>query len=370
MRLPFTLSLYIGKQFLIAIAIAFLGMLSIVMMGDLVELIRRGADNKGSGVPMSVTLEMLFFKTPYSGQRILPFAVLIGAMVALTRLTRSHELVVARSAGVSVWQFLMPTVILAFAIGVFVVAVYNPVSAAMLMRFEQLEAKHISGKTSLLAVSSSGLWIRQVEKDSGDVKEHMFHAQRVSNHGVELYDVMVLSLGDNNRFLSRMDAPSAILQDKHLLLKDVTFTQPGAIPEHNDTVELNTDLTTTQIQDSFAPPMTLSFWQLPGFIKTLEKAGFSALSHRMYWHSTLSSPFLLCAMTMIAAVFSLRLPRRGGVTLLVVAGLGTGFMFHFMTNLISAFGQTGEIPITLAAWAPAMIGLMIGGGLLLHLEDG
>ena len=35
-------------------------------------------------------------------------------------------------------------------------------------------------------------------------------------------------------------------------------------------------LTTGQIQDSFASPMTLSFWQLPSFIHTLEKAGFSA----------------------------------------------------------------------------------------------
>jgi lipopolysaccharide export system permease protein len=142
------------------------------------------------------------------------------------------------------------------------------------------------------------------------------------------------------------------------------------LPEHLEYVALSTDLTTSQIQDSFAPPMTLSFWQLPSFIKTLEKAGFSALNHRMYWHSTLSSPFLLCAMTLIAAVFSLRLPRRGGITLLVVAGLSTGFLFHFMSNLISAFGQSGEIPVILAAWAPAMIGLMIGGGLLLHLEDG
>jgi lipopolysaccharide export system permease protein len=41
-----------------------------------------------------------------------------------------------------------------------------------------------------------------------------------------------------------------------------------------------------------------------------------------------------------------------------------------MTNLISAFGQSGEIPVELAAWAPALIALMIGGGLLLHLEDG
>ena len=370
MRLPLTLSFYIGRMFLSAIVIAFLGMLGIIMLGDLVELIRRGSDNNGAGVPLHITLEMLLFKTPYSGQRILPFAVLIGSMVALTKLTRSQELVIARAAGVSVWQFLTPALLLSLGIGVFFVAVYNPVAAAMLMRFEQLEAKHINNKTSLLAVSSSGLWIRQLEHDGNEVKEHVFHALRVSQQGSALTSVIVFSFSDNNRFISRMDAPSATLVDKHWQLHDVTITHPGAVAEHADQVILNTDLTTHQIQDSFAAPMTLSFWQLPSFINTLEKAGFSALRHRMYWHSTLSSPLLLCAMVLIAAVFSLRLPRRGGVTLLIVAGMCTGFLLHFMTNLMSAFGQSGEMPVELAAWAPALIALFIGGGLLLHLEDG
>ncbi|MEI7669813.1 MAG: LptF/LptG family permease, partial [Pseudomonadota bacterium] len=88
------------------------------------------------------------------------------------------------------------------------------------------------------------------------------------------------------------------------------------------------------------------------------------------FYSMLASPFLLCAMILIGAVFSLRLPRRGGIMLLVVTGIITGFMVHFLTNLIYAFGQSGDIPVMLAAWSPAMIALMMGGGMLLHLEDG
>ncbi len=370
MRLPVTLSFYIGRQFFFAILTAFAAMLGIMMLGDLVELIRRGADNGGASLHFGTIFEMVLFKTPYSGERILPFAVLIGSMVALTRLTRTHELVIARASGISVWQFLAPALLLAMVMGLFFMTVYNPVASALLTRFEQLEAKHITGKTSLLAVSSSGLWIRQVERNGGDVKEHVFHALKVSKHGMMMSDVIVFSFGDNNRFISRMDAPTATLEDKHWQLNNVTVTSQGTLPEHHDMITLNTDLTTSQIQDSFASPMTLSFWQLPAFIRTLEKAGFSALNHRMYLHSTLSSPLLLCAMILIAAVFSLRLPRRGGITTLIVAGMSTGFMLYFLTNLISALGQSGEIPVIIAAWAPALIALIIGSGLLLHLEDG
>jgi lipopolysaccharide export system permease protein len=367
MRLPVTLSVYIGRQFLAGIAVTLAGMLVIVALGDLVELIRRTADVKAG---FGVIMEMLLLKLPDTGTRILPFAVLIGGMVALTRLTRTHELVVVRVAGISVWQFLTPALILVLLIGIFFVTVFSPVSAVFLSRFERLEAQYITGKTSMLAVSSSGLWIKQVEHDNGEAKEHIFHATKVEQEGLKLSEVIVFSLGDNNKFIGRMDAAHANLENKQWHLHDVTINRPGQLPVHANDILLKTDLTTGQIQDSFASPVTLSFWQLPAFISTLEKAGFSAIHHRMYWHAILSTPLLLCAMILVAAVFSLRLPRRGGVMLLAAAGVITGFLVHFLTNLVYAFGQSGEIPVFLAAWAPATIALMIGGGLLLHLEDG
>ncbi len=367
MRLTFTLSMYIGRKFLNSIALAFAGMLVIVALGDLVELIRRTADVKASA---AVIMEMLFLKLPETGIQILPFAILIGGMVALTGLTRTNELVVTRAAGVSVWQFLMPALILVLFIGIVFVTVFNPISAAMLSRFEQLEAEYITGKTSMLSVSSTGLWIRQVEHDGGKVKEHIFHATKVEQDGMKLSEVIVFSLGDNSKFIGRLDAAYATLEKKQWHLHDVIINEPGHVPTHADDVLLKTDLTMGQIQNSFASPVTLSFWRLPAFIRTLEKAGFSAIHHRMYWHALLSSPILLCAMILVAAVFSLRLPRRGGVTLLIVAGVVMGFLVHFLTNLVYAFGQSGEIPVILAAWAPATIALMVGGGLLLHFEDG
>jgi lipopolysaccharide export system permease protein len=368
MRLPLTLSLYIGREFLFAILVAFAGMLGIVALGDLIELIRRSADMPH--VSFGLILEMLLLKTPFSGIKILPFAVLIGAMAALAKLTRTQELIVARAAGMSVWQFLMPAVLLAFGLGVFFVSVFNPLSARMLSRFERIEAKYVTGKPSLLSLTSSGLWLRQAEHQGGPVKFHVLHAMRMEQKGMMLDDVMVLGYGEADRFLIRMDAASATLENGQWHLHDVTVTEPGKPALRFNDRMLQTDITAAEIQDSFASPMTLSFWQLPSFIKTLEEAGFPALRHRMYWHGTLASPFLLCAMIFIAAVFTLRMPRRGRVIGLVVAGVATGFSLHFLTNLIYALGQSGELPVALAAWAPALISLMIGGGLLLHLEDG
>ena len=59
-----------------------------------------------------------FLRTPTFAEQALPFAVLFGSMIAFLNLSRKMELIVARAAGVSVWQFLTPPVVVIVLIGV------------------------------------------------------------------------------------------------------------------------------------------------------------------------------------------------------------------------------------------------------------
>lgn len=368
MKLPWTLSRYIGKHFLLAILVALFGLLVIFTLVDIVELIRRASGREG--VPFHIIVSLTLLRVPTFVIRLMPYAVLIGSMMALTRLTRTHELVVARSAGISVWQFLMPAMAVVLALGIFLTTIFNPFAAALLMRGEQIEGKYITGRDSLLAVSSSGLWLRQMENGDGDVSEHIIHASRLMQNDMSFVNVIIFAFDKNKKFVERLDAQRAVLEDHALLLTDVVRSVPGKPAETIAESRLPTTLTFEHIQDSFASPDTMSFWHLPGFISMLEEAGFSALKHRIYWHSLLANPFLMAGTVLLAAVFSLRLPRRGKIGILVVAGIVTGFLMHFFTDIIFAFGSAGTLPIILAAWTPAMVVSMVGAALLLHLEDG
>jgi len=55
---------------------------------------------------------------------------------------------------------------------------------------------------------------------------------------------------------------------------------------------------------------------------------------------------------------------------LMVGGIAAGFLLFFLSNLVAALGQTGAIPVLLAAWAPAIVSTLLGLTMLLHLEDG
>ena len=62
--------------------------------------------------------------------------------------------IACRAAGVSIWQFLAPPIAFAILIGLFKIALFNPFSSAMLLKYEILEAKYIRGKSSWRARQS------------------------------------------------------------------------------------------------------------------------------------------------------------------------------------------------------------------------
>lgn len=366
MHFSWTLWRYLATQFLFGVGIVFGATLCLILLVDIVELLRRSSAQ--DGVPFTMVITMALFKLPNISELALPFSFLFGAIWTFVRLNRSNELVVTRASGLSIWQFLSPPLAIAVFLGLFDIAVYNPIASALVARYEQLENKYLRGQTNVLTVSSSGLWLRQGDKNGQSV----VHANHVSDGGDRLQDVFFLLYQGTDKFSGRIDAEHATLRDGYWDIRNAWFTQPGISqrPEHYKQYTLETPLTKNRIQESFASPQTISFWELPRFIRLAEAAGFSAAPHRLHWYSLMSTPLLLAAMVLVAATFSLRVYRLGGTAIYTVAGIMTGFLLYFVTNTASAFGLSGNMPLVLAAWAPTLVALLLGSTFLLHLEDG
>ncbi|MCR6629297.1 MAG: LPS export ABC transporter permease LptG [Magnetospirillum sp.] len=367
MRISATLSFYIARQFAMAFATVLGVIMGVILLFDVIELIRRAAGR--DEMNFAVLLGMALLKLPQMIHTILPFAVMIGAMVAFWRLTRTHELVVARSAGISAWQFLTPVVIVVAVIGVFEVTAFNPLAASMYARFEKLQDEVLLGKTNALDVSEVGLWLRE-----GDEHEQkVVHAEDVHQDGLvlNLREVHIFLFDGPDHFSRRVYAQTGRLADGAFELSDVWTIQGGKPAEHSDSLRLPTELTLERVHDNFSSPETMSFWQLPAFISFFEKAGFAATKHRMYLQSLLASPLLYCAMVLIAAIFSLKPNMRsGGLLGRVGGGVAAGFSIYLFTKVIYAFGLSSTLPQSLAAWSPAMVAGLIGLTGLFHLEDG
>ena len=180
-----------------------------------------------------------------------------ATMVCYLNLSRRLELVVARSAGVSAWQFVKPAVVIALLIGILVTTVYNPLSATFRERSERLEAQ-LSGDTRNPLLSHSGFWLRQRSQDG----QSIINARNSRQQGAELSDVSIFTLDDADGYLGRIEAKQATLHDGFWRLEDARVYAGEAPPTNHKSYDLKTNLTRAQVQESFATPETVPFWQL------------------------------------------------------------------------------------------------------------
>jgi lipopolysaccharide export system permease protein len=316
---------------------------------------------------LGLLLEMAALKLPHTAQEVLPFAILFGTMLAFWRLTRNNELVVARAAGVSVWQFLTPAVLVAFLIGLVAVTIFNPIASLTEAVYEKLEGHILRQGSDQLALSDAGLWLRQSDQAGNQI---VIHAGKIASQQLVLDAVTLFFFNASTQFTSRIDAQTARLESGDWVIENGIRWVADEAPRPFDEIRLATTLTPRKIEESFASPDTMSFWDLPGFIELLEQSGFPAQRHRLHFNVLLARPFLLCAMVLVAATFSLRMQRRGGATLMIVGGVASGFLLYFLSDIVFALGLSTKIPVILAAWTPTGVSLIFGTSMLLHLEDG
>lgn len=363
-RMSWTLSRYIARRLVQGMGVVLIALLLIGFFLDAVEQIRRVSDDPNASLTTALVAATL--RLPYVAERLLPFAMLFGALIVFHRLTRSHELVAARAAGVSVWQFLAPATAVALVAGVLAVTVLNPIAAALYGRYQSLQQAGDAPQEPEPAIAAGGIWLKHQE---GSV-QYIINGAEITEEPLELRRVVVFSLRDGTTFLGRIDAARARLEGGSWRLFEVVRTAPDGTVERADELLLPTRLSRDRIRQSLRDPETISFWALPAYTELLRTVGFPTRRHVLHFQSLLAKPLLLCAMLVIGTVFSLRFSRRGGTWLLIAGGLVAGFAFYALADVVLALGLSGRLPAAIAAWTPALIAILLGAAMLFYLEDG
>lgn len=359
-----TLSRYFGMRFFTAVVGSFIGVVALAAMTDYVELMRRGADWPNATAWLLAKISL--YRVPQLTERIMPFSVLVGAMSCYLALSRRHELVVARAAGMSAWQFVAPAMIGAFVFGAVATTAYNPIAAILHERSKLLEAEMQGENLSALQENTSGFWVRQKSPDGAAI----INAKSSREQGSELGGVTVYTFDHDGHFQQRMEAASATLEQGYWQLQDARIYASGVPPDTEVTYRLATNLTLEQVRESFATPETVPFWDLPSYIELADRAGLSAAGYRLQYQQLLARPFLLAAMVLLAASVSLRFFRFGGVQKMVLSGISAGFLVFVLSKITEDMSKSELLSPVAAAWIPVMVGGLTGFVVLLYQEDG
>ncbi|MBU2982768.1 LPS export ABC transporter permease LptG [Lentibacter algarum] len=370
------LHLYFVRKFLFT----FLGLMAaFFVLQSLLDLVDQTRRFQAQDVSFGGLIQLTLLNVPQGLYQILPLVMILSTIALFLGLARSSELVVVRAAGRSALKALAAPAVVAFLIGVLVVAMFNPIVAATSKRYHELSQSLRDGGSDVLSISADGLWLRQ-GGTGGAEGQTVIRAASANPEATVLYDVSFLVYSPSSELASgpvrRIEAREARLEPGAWLLSDavswplLSGVNPEAKVERSTELKFPSTLTQERILESFGAPNAISIWELPRFIAQLDQAGFSTRRHSVWMQMELAQPLFLLAMVLVGAAFTMRQARGGGTGFAVLASVLLGFGLYYIRNFAQVLGENGQIPVMLAAWAPPAASILLAWGLILHKEDG
>ncbi len=362
------LSRYVTRQLLANFFMVFFAILGIILLFDSIESLRRVAGRDDVS---------LWFAAQYSITRmaktieiVIPFVMMVAAMITFWRLSKNNEFVIIRAAGVSIFSFLKPLMIATLALGMVNIMLLNPISSKLFEWHEVLSYRLTSRNPNAVLFSSKGLWIREAIDENSVLLIQAKSLRQDSDDSLWMRNVSIAELNNTGQINKSYEAYFATLEGNTFHLKDVKVLVGGEPVQTLADYTYQSNIDMQRIKESFIEPDAISFWQLPDTIAFYQSAGFSARQHWMRYLNLLVSPFLLIGMLMIAAVFMLQNTLRGSAVMWrVVFAIVTGFSIYFLSQVIYAFGLNGYIPIWLAVSAPTIIILLLTTSMLVRADE-
>lgn len=369
MNLNTILGRYLSKQIVVTFLLVLMTVMAIIMMFDVIEALRRISGREDVG--MSYVAKYALTRLPQTVDKVLPFIMMVAAMITFWKVSKSNEYVIIRSTGVSIWGFLTPVLLTVFLVGAVNVAFFNPISSKMYELHETIKYRFNTRNPEAVLFSSKGLWTREATKDGQILVIQAKSLRQEEGEKLSMRDVSILKMDRESQILSRVEGLIGELKGNQFTLRGVKVFESGRETKTLPEISYQTGIDLQRIKENFIDPDAISVWELPDTIRFYESSGFSAQRHQMRYLSLLASPFLLMSMVLIAALFALRPNmRQGGVMFMIVAGITTGFVVYFSSQLVYAFGINGYIPIWFAVWAPILVVGLLGASAMLNMEEG
>ncbi len=306
----------------------------------------------GHGLTSSLMIEYMLMKIPFMISEFMPIIVLIGASIYLIEISRHHEVVAIRAAGLGINKILIPLLAVAmlaaalsFAIGEWVTPVTN-------QRLDTIERVNIQHKPD---IKQGVQWL----KDG-----HRF--LRLTPLADKQFALTMIETDSQGGWVRRVDSARASYQAGAWHMHDVNISTPasdeGMQFEHHDewTVTSTAGPETTELPQ----PRHMDFFQLLHYVHDLQRAGLSAGGYVYALHRKFSAPLACLLMVVLAAALCLGTgDRNSRASWGLMLTISLGLAFYIIGNAGHLLASSDHLPAAFAAWLPSLV----FGGLALFL---
>lgn len=323
----------------------------LLSLAALFEFIGQLEDVKGSyGIPEAMTYSVL--RLPQLSFEMLPIAVLIGSLLGLGGLANSSELVVMRTAGLSVSRLVgmvaltgLVAMIFTALIGEFIGPPLDYYARTMRTEARFGQENRNTGKAA---------WVKE-----GNA---IFHLEHV-NSDFDFGGIYIFRFDDDNTILSIGRAENAVIDENdnwHLENFRETQFRDGAVfaGQSRSAVE-SFDIDSDLLGVTMVKPISLSGRGLLSYINYLKRNDLSADRYETELWSRVSSTVTVIIMPVLALAFVFGSLRSAGAGSRLMIGVMIGLAYFLASEMTANSGVVFGFDPAIMTWMPSIALLLV-----------
>jgi lipopolysaccharide export system permease protein len=359
-----TFTRYALKTFLWNFCVLWVSFTSLLQIVDLLNNSDEVLDRHPRDV--GAVMEYALWRVPELAVFLIPFSVLMAALLSLAKFERSNETLALKSAGAPYYQIL-----LAFlpAVGIVAVLHFTLTDQVVPRAIDHLMERdlYVDKKSKNDDEEDQRVWVQDGET--------IVEVGQVEKQGTELFNMRLYERDETGNITFQRFVRHATFDigTRKWTLEKIEDTK--VIPDKPtevtsiESATWDTKLGPQEFSELIERPQAMTTQRLWSFA-TSEQIGVRPTYFYETWlQKRVALPVSSILMILLAAPVALSFGRRDkGVASGMAIGFGLGFLYFITEGLVQSLGETGAVPPFFAAWLPALLFASIGGLWLIRLE--
>jgi len=349
---------YIAREVSIAILLVLAGFLALFSFFDMITEVKSVGQ---AGYQLHHAIAFVALEMPGRVYELMPVAVLIGALYALSALARHSEITVLRSSGMSTGNLLIGLFQVAAAIALITFLIGEVVAPPCERAAQQMRLK-AKGK----AVGQdlrSGFWVKD---------ERRFINVQTVLPDTRLRGIRVYDFDEGARLRTVTEATEGVYQPPASwrltgvvqTVLDGEKSEIVRLPDMEWSSALNPDILSVLM----VSPERMSLLHLSTYIKHLEENNQKTQRYDIALWKKVIYPLAALVMVALALPFGYTHNRISGGSLKMFSGVMIGVFFHMLNGLFSNLGVINSWSPVISAISPSVLFMIAAAGMIWWVE--
>ena len=348
LRFPNTLDRYISREFTRFFLLILAALVSVYMLGLLIDVI---ADAFKNNIQGKIVLEYLTFAQPQIFFHMLPLSTLMATLVCFAIFTKTSELTAAKAGGISLYRLAVPAVLMGVTVSVGCFALQE-----YLLPYANRRAAELRDQIKKRPVQSYNVlnrkWMMGERQELFNYAYYDPNLRKFSGLAVYKYDTDPFAITE--RFYTEeakweSDIGAWVFSKgwKRNFAESRQIERFEALPVHD--MEPPSYFVKEQKRSD-----QMTYLELTRYIDDLKQAGYDVVPLEVARQAKFSFPLAAMVTVLIGVPFSFAPGKKGALYGIGIA-IAIGLSYYVTTRIFAFMGETALLPAFLAAWAPNVL---------------